>query len=442
VADHSAIAGVSQTLRTLLRDRMRSPVPVTFVPPDVTPQTFTGDRVNLYLFDVNENAHLKNQEIPGHGHPARYGHPPLSLELSYLLTTHVANESLDDGDLTCQSLLGDAMQTLHDFPLVSEQIEITRASAGTVGDPILHSSLRGEFERVKIMLQPGALEETTRLWSALSNANFRRAVMYRISVVQIESRVPRRSAQPVQTRHFFVTTRRRPEISEAYRAPVTPADVVGDVRVRVGEEITIIGRNFLGIRCWVQLGELEPIRILPDSAGRIHIALPDADYPVDPDHPVTRPIPAAVQIQPGALRVQVLVEHEVESVHGGLDRGVTAQAPRIYRSNVGVVLVVPQITSTSPASGTSAALLTVDGARLYRSDLVSYVLLGDAAIEVRPPGVGDPWAAPTATSVQVSLASLPEQLPPPPPAGRELLVRVQVNDAQNREDVFSFRWMP
>jgi len=442
VADHSAIAGVSQTLRTLLRDRMRTSVPVTLVPPDVTPSTFHGERVNLYLFDVNESAHLKNQEIPGHGHPARYGHPPLSLELSYLLTTHVENEAVDDGDLICQSLLGDAMQTLHDFAVVSEQIEITRSAAGTVGDPILHSSLRGEFERVKITLQPAAFEETTKLWSALSNANFRRGVMYRISVVQIESRTPRRSAQPVQTRHFFVTTRRRPEVSEVYRSPVTPADVIGDVRVRVGEEITIIGGNFLGQRCWVQLGELEPIRVLPDSDRRIHIIVPDGDYPVDPDHAATRPIPAAVQIQPGAVRVQVLVEHDVESVHGGLDRGVTTEVPRTYRSNVGVVLVVPQITSTSPASGTASGLITVNGTRLFRSDLVSYVMLGDAAIEVRPPGSLDAWAAPTATSVQVPVASLPEQLPPPPPGGRDLLVRVQVNDAQNREDAFSFRWLP
>jgi hypothetical protein len=442
VADHSAIVGVSQTLRSLLRDRMRSPVPVTFVPPDVTPATFAGNRVNLYLFDVNENGHLKNQEIPGMGHPARYGHPPLSLNLSYLLTTHVASEDADDADLTCQGMLGDAMQTLHDFALLSDQLEITRASAGTVGDPIVHSSLLGEYERVKIYLQPEALEHTIKLWSALPNANFRRGVMYLVSVVQIESRTPKRQAQPVQTRHFFVTTIKRPEIVEVYRTPVTPSDVVGDARVRIGEEITIVGRNFLGLRSWVQLGELEPIRVLPDTAGRIHIALPDADYPVDPDHAVTRPIPAALQIQPGALRVQVIVEHAVESVHGSLDRGVTSQEPRLYRSNVGLVLVVPQITSTAPASGTTAALFTVNGARLYRSDLTSYVMVGDAAIEVRPPGPTDPWASPTATSVEVVLASLSEQLPPPPPAGKDLLVRVQVNGAENRETTFLFRWTP
>jgi hypothetical protein len=442
MADHSAISAVSQTLRTLLRDRMRSPVPVTFVPPDVTPATFNADRVNLYLFEVNEHAHLKNQEIPGQGHPSRYGHPPLSLELSYLLTTHVANESADDADLTCQNMLGDAMQTLQDFAVVSERLEITRAAAGPPGDPILHAGLRGELERVKITLQPAALEETTRLWSALPAANFRRAVVYRVSVVQIESRTPRRQAQPVQTRHLFVSSIRRPEITEVYRTPVLPSDPIGDVRVRIGEEITLVGRNFLGNGTWVQIGELEPIRVLPDSAGRIYIALPDADYPVDPDHAATRPIPPARQIQPGPLRVQVMVEHELESVHGGLDRGQTSRDARRYRSNVGLVLAVPQITATAPGSGNTAALLTVTGDRLFRSDMTTYVLVGDAAIEVRAPSAADPWAAPAPTSVQVPLTSLPEQLPLPPPTGKSWAVRVQVNGAQNREDTFSFQWMP
>ncbi len=442
MADHAAIAGVSQTLRTLLRDRMRSPVPVTFVPPDVTPATFNGERVNLYLFDVSENGSLKNQEIPGHGHPAHYGHPPLSLDLSYLLTTHVASETADDADLTCQSLLADAMQTLHDFPILSDRLEITRPAAGTLGDPIVHTSVRGEFERIKIVLQPAALEETTKLWSALPSANFRRGVLYRVSTVQIESRVPRRIAQPVQTRHFFVTTVRRPEITEVYRTPITPADVVGDVRVRIGEEITIAGRNFLGERTRVKLGELEPIRVLPDTGGRIRVALPNANYPIDPDHPATRPSPAPLQIQPGPLRVQVITEHEAESVHGGLDRGQSSLEIRTYRSNVGLVLVVPQVTGIAPPQGDTSALLTVNGARLFRPDITTYVLVGDAAIEVRPPGAGDPWATPTDTSVQVPLTALAEQLPPPPVAGKSLAVSVQVNGAQNREDTFSFLWLP
>ena len=58
-----------------------------------------GARVNLYLMQLFENAGLKNQEIPRQGHPGAYGHPPLSLNLRYLLTTYSAMETQPDADL-------------------------------------------------------------------------------------------------------------------------------------------------------------------------------------------------------------------------------------------------------------------------------------------------------------------------------------------------------
>ncbi|MGH7369594.1 MAG: Pvc16 family protein, partial [Candidatus Methylomirabilaceae bacterium] len=80
MSTYKAIAGVSATLRNLLRDRMEDQVAVTIAPPDVTVDTMSGRRVNLYLYHVTENGYLKNQEIPGHGYPGAYGHPPLSLD--------------------------------------------------------------------------------------------------------------------------------------------------------------------------------------------------------------------------------------------------------------------------------------------------------------------------------------------------------------------------
>lgn len=442
MSDHLAIAGVSRTLRTLLRDRMRIPVPVTLAPPDVTITALNDRRVNLYLFKVSENGHLKNQEIPGHGHPAQYGRPPLSLNLHYLLTTHVGAETTEDADLQCQAMLGDAMRVLHDYATIPESLAITRPAVGTPGDPILDTSLLDEFERIKICLEPANLEEVSKIWTALPSANFRRSAVYEASVVQIESRLARRVPQPVRTRRIFTSTVKRPEIRDAYRTPVAPADPLGDTRVQLNEEITIEGLRFLGDRVWVRLGALEPIRVAPLTQGVIRITIPDDQYPIDADHPVTRPIPPADRLQPGALAVQVITEQSLESVEGGLDRGVTASHPREYRSNLGLVMLVPEINAIAPASGSAAALLTLTGARLYDPRYTTLVLVGDAAIEVRPPEAGDPWAPPTATSVQVPLASLAQSLPPPPPGGSVHAVRVQVNGALNRADTFSFTLLP
>lgn len=101
MSNHLAIGGVSLTLKALLEDRMEFGAPalpanqkvtLTISAPDVTHQGINGPRLNVFLYHISENGYLKNQEIPGHGHPGDYGHPPLSLELYYLITTYSVTE--------------------------------------------------------------------------------------------------------------------------------------------------------------------------------------------------------------------------------------------------------------------------------------------------------------------------------------------------------------
>ncbi len=154
MASHTAIAAVSRTLQTLLLDRMVTGAAITLAPPDVEVTDVNGARVNLYLMQVIENGALKNQEIPGQGHPAAYGHPPLSLDLRYLVTTHSAMENQAGADLNAQTILGDAMRVMNDFGNRIDQLTITNPVAGTPGDPILDPDLAREFERLKIVLHP------------------------------------------------------------------------------------------------------------------------------------------------------------------------------------------------------------------------------------------------------------------------------------------------
>src|ERR1700759_5447649 len=112
MSSSTAIRAVSTTLRSLLGGEMTAPVPITLMPPDVNPTTATGRRINLYLYLLTENAYLKNQEIPGEGHPAAYGHPPLSLNLHYLMTAYGPPDTTDEPDLVTQEILGDAMRVM------------------------------------------------------------------------------------------------------------------------------------------------------------------------------------------------------------------------------------------------------------------------------------------------------------------------------------------
>src|SRR5262245_9389227 len=141
MASHAAIAAVSRTLRTLLLDRMVTGAHVSLAPPDVTVTGLDGARVNLYLFEVLENVGLKNQEIPGAGHPAAYGRPPLSLNLRYLMTTYSETEVQPEADNNAQTILGDAMRVMHDFGHRIDTLAITNPAAGLVGDAVLDEVL-------------------------------------------------------------------------------------------------------------------------------------------------------------------------------------------------------------------------------------------------------------------------------------------------------------
>src|SRR6202012_4127361 len=188
-----------------------------------------------------------------------------------------------------------------------------------------------------------SLDEMTKVWSAIPSANYRCSAAYNVSVVQIESTLPRRTALPVKTRRLHVATLGHPEITSVYRTPALPGDPKGDTRVAVGGYLTLEGSGFLASQTFVKLGSLDPIPVTPVSDQRIRIALPDNLYPPAGPNP-PQPIPADLQLQPGPQAVDVRVQRYGEGVQGGLDRGTTFSEPQLEISNQSVFMVVPSIT--------------------------------------------------------------------------------------------------
>jgi hypothetical protein len=437
MATHEAIAAVSRTLRTMLLDRMVLPAAVTLAPPDVTVTGIDGARVNLYLMHVLENAGLKNQEIPGNLSVGAYGRPRLSLNLRYLLTTHSMLETQPDADLNAQTLLGDAMRVLHDFGNQVDSLAITKPAAGAVGDPILDPVLTNEYERVKLTLHPAMMDEITRIWSALSEANFRRSVIYEITVVQITTTIRETRPRPVDRRRIIVSTRRPPVIESAYVTP-PPGSPPGELRVRIGDEITIEAELVRADKVFVRLGSLDPIRVPAPPGGIIKIVVPDDQYPVDLDHPATRPIPTLQLLQPGPLEIQMLVEQPADAVQGALDRGTSITLPRRYASNVTLLQLVPKISSILPTSGAASTVLKVSGTRLWHVRArAAEVIIADAAVRIRAPGAGDPWAAPTPSVVEIPVADAAASLPVLSSGDPPYPVAVEIDGARSR-DAFGF----
>ena len=201
MSSFAAIEAVSSALQTVISERIdvpphspatqRSDISVTIGLPPKDEELADGDpRVNLFLYRVTENPFLANQEIPGHGSTNGYGHPPLSLNLHYLVTAYglTTTAGIDDphDDRTAQYLLGSTMRILHDLPILTRDL---------VNEPELNDA----FEKAKLTLEPLTTEDVSKVWTAL-NRSYRLSAAYEASVVQIESTepdsYPRRVGEP------------------------------------------------------------------------------------------------------------------------------------------------------------------------------------------------------------------------------------------------------
>lgn len=432
MSSYKAIAAVSSSLRKLLEDRMEDPVAITIAPPDVAVSGITGRRLNLYLFQLLENAALKNQDLFGRSSLGEYGRPPLALDLRYLLTAFPAIDDAADADREAQEILGDAMRVLHDYAILTPNLhQNDDPQLPTLLDP----ELLGTAERLKVTLQPTALDELSKIWTAIPEGNFRRSIVYEVATVQIESRLARRVPGQVKERRVVLGLAERPQLDRVLRLPA-PGTKTADVRLKLGQTLLLEGRRFSGTKTWVRLGNLEPIGVEPIHDGRIEVIVPDDFYPVDFDHPAPRPIPLAHRLQPGAQRVEVLKELELEGVGGGLSLGATVSQSHNLASSTLFFQLVPEIVDVQPSQSTSAGTLTVTGKRLFHAGASTRLLVGDVALPAAPSPV------PTPTEIKVSLAFLAQALPAPPPAGQDYPLRLEVDGVANLEEGFVLKLLP
>jgi hypothetical protein len=393
VSDFRAIRAVTTSLRSLVRDRMESPVAITIAPPDGKVASAAGRRLNIYLYQLSRDGHLANQDLPGRSHPGEYGRPPLSLELHYLLTAYGETETGADADLEAQEILGDAMRVLHEFPVIVREL---RENGGTGSRPLLDPALLDAFEQIKVTLAPLGIEELSKIWTALPEANLRRSVAYQVSAVQIESRQRRAAALPVRERRVAVVPTRAPHVSAAYREP--PLQGVHTPAVAVGETLRIEGVGFGGPGASARIGE---VAITPAEArdDRLDVEVPDT-------------------VTAGVHALQV-----VRSIPLG-----EPEVPHpVMQSNAVAIQVVPTLAGITPAAGARAGqTVTATVAPKVQPGQPVDLLLGDHAVRAEPLAADDP----PADKLKFKLPSAAAQRIPT----GEHLVRVRVGGAESRLD--------
>ena len=127
------------------------------------------NQVNLFLYHVEHSAAWRNMDIPGASKNGETGHPPLGLNLYYLITAY----GQDKNEIIGHLLLGKAMSILHDHPLFSRDEIRTAFSA---------SLLQNQVERVRITPQPISLDEVSKLWTGFKS-QYKLSVAYQVNVV-------------------------------------------------------------------------------------------------------------------------------------------------------------------------------------------------------------------------------------------------------------------
>jgi hypothetical protein len=414
VALSDALSRVSTTLAELLIDRMDRVETITFGPPKVDAAVPNVPRLNLFLFRIHENPAFRNDEDPRVAVAGTYGHPPLALQLSYLVTSYggppvginaaFTADSLID--LDAQYILADAMRVLHDVPIVTRGTPRIR-SAPNPDQIILDPGLRAEFEALRIAPISLSIDDLSKLWTAFKD-EFQRSVAYEVSIVRVESPAVRGSGQPVLVRQVGARA------SAAYAPAITGIDPPALVAAEIA---TISGRGLGAMKLLVSdafgtgfPSQPVPINVVPDAVtGALRFAIPD-----DP-----------ANFMPGRKNI--------------VARVVDATTGHAAASDAVEFALLPEITNLSKVhSAFDKSQVTITGTLLGRAPtaamptdpLIPVVLFGEYPIPRADTNFLQLGNMPP--KITVTLNPVPDPTLPQPPSGRTVPVRVRVNGAESR----------
>lgn len=240
----TAIGMVSESLRNLLLSKMQFyPLPgVTILAPDES-STGSSNRINLFLYRVQENPAFKNMDWQmKSGSADTLKPPPLSLNLYYLMTSYAAND-METGNSAAHAILGEAMRVFHENPIVPKEY--------------LVEGLQDARERIQIIPNNLNIDELAQVWSTFTQP-YRLSVLYQITVVQIDS-PDREHRKAPRVRQVGVPMVRAP-FNPPYVERIEPICGLENVSTVV----TFHGQNLIGWRAYVWVMG----KPLPDGEGQ------------------------------------------------------------------------------------------------------------------------------------------------------------------------------
>ena len=376
-----AIAAVTLTLRSLIDRNLPDDLAgatVTAKPLDKAlssngSSTGSGNQINLFLYQTEFNPTWRNMPLPNQVRPLETGFAPLALNLHYLLTAY----GEEDEDTRSHRLLGQAMSTLHDHPILSAE-EIEAATATELPGSTLHE----QIECVRIVPYTLSLDELSRLWATFQT-QYRISAAYQASVVLIDRTRSTRTPLPVLSRG-------RDDMGFPAQADTTPpvptlTSLVLPQRrpsLQLGQTLRIVGTRLNGTDLEVrfQHARLDDPIVLTDtdivaqSATEVEVQLPelgDTDDPLAPQN----------QWLAGYYGVQLAVRSPSGEQLGVEQLRVTNQLPVALAPQI--VTDPPSIT-VEPNAITGGVTITLQTLPSVLSEQRAALLVGDRELLAQP----------------------------------------------------------
>ncbi len=172
-------------VRRLLGGIPANQLDVTLMPPEQVNAII--QTLNLHLYHVSEDPHYKNAVGMDLATPP-VADKPMGLRLYYILTPHLTRANEFDAE-TQQQLLGLAMKTIHDNPVITDDLQIT-PNAVEGATTVMAAGLLGGQNKIEITLRPLEPEETVNFWAAEDQKTPRLSAFYEVRTIFMQPEVP------------------------------------------------------------------------------------------------------------------------------------------------------------------------------------------------------------------------------------------------------------
>lgn len=246
-----AIAAVTATLRNLLHAGVTTEpdladASITMQPLDrARTSESNANQLNLFLYHVVPSAAWRNQPMPGGVRSGESGFPALGLNLYYLVTAFGRDNDVQRP--FSHQLMGRAMSVLNDHPVLS---------TAEIKSSLPDNDLWAQLERVRITLQPFAIEEIAKLWTGFQT-QYRLSVAYEAAVVLIDSSRQSRTPLPVLARGLADTGYvAQGNVQSPFPSITSITMPNGQATATLGDTLLISGLQLTGDKVLVQFSNV------------------------------------------------------------------------------------------------------------------------------------------------------------------------------------------